>query len=115
MSDAGNNLHGVIHWTDPADARSPGITGCANVRIVNDKLGPGAWSGAPAVPASTTAQQNTSWRDAVVVVTGGTVSAVSVDGVAQGYAATGFTVIVPAGKNITLTYSVAPSWKWTLL
>jgi hypothetical protein len=49
-----------------------------------------------------------------VVVTGGTVSDVSVDGVTQ-YAATGCTVVVPSGKAITLTYSSAPSWTWTLL
>jgi hypothetical protein len=116
VSDAGNTLYGRLAWSDPLRIHLyPIVTGAPNLKIVNGRLGPGAWSGAPAVPASTVAQQNTSWRDAVVVVTGGTVSAVSVDGVAQGYAATGFTVIVPAGKNITLTYTVAPTWKWTLL
>jgi hypothetical protein len=67
------------------------------------------------VPGSTTPLTNPFFRDAVVVVTGGTVSAVAVDGVAQGFTATGFTVVVPSGKTITLTYTVAPSWKWILL
>lgn len=115
VSDVGNNLYGILHWVDPVNNRTPGVIGAANLKFVNDRMGPGQWAGAPAVPASTTPQQNTSWRDAAVVVTGGTVSAVSVDGVAQGYTASGFTVIVPAGKNVTLTYSVAPTWKWTLL
>lgn len=113
VSDAAGAAHGVVHWTDPADARSPVVSGGANLKFVNDKLGPGAWSGAPAVPASTVNAQNTAWRDAAVVVSGGTVTAITVDGVAQGI--TSGMVIVPAGKNINVTYSVAPTWKWTLL
>ena len=114
VSDSGNILFGHLSWDDTTRS-TPTITGAANLKIVNEGMGPGKWTGAPSVPASTVAATNTSYRDAVVVVTGGTVSAVSVDGVAQGYAATGFTVIVPAGKTVTLTYSVAPTWKWTLL
>lgn len=117
VKDQGSNLRGMLVVTDNNGRtnRRPVVVSCAALKVVNAMMGPGAWSGAPAVPASTVAQQNTSWRDAVVVVTGGTVSAVSVDGVAQGYTATGFTVIVPAGKTIAVTYTVAPTWKWTLL
>lgn len=114
ISDSGNALYGVVHWTDPADARGPTISGAANLKIVNDMLGPGKWTGAPSVPATTVAQQNTSWRDAAVSVKGGTVTVVAVDGVTVA-TVTNTTVIVPAGKNITLTYSSAPTWAWTLL
>ena len=114
ISDNSVIAYGRIEWSD-TNNRAPTVVGGGNLKIVNNRLGPGHWAGAPSVPSSTVAQQNTSWRDAAVTVTGGTVSSVSVDGTAQGYAATGFTVIVPAGKNITLTYSSAPSWVWTLL
>lgn len=91
-----------------------GVNGAAKLRIINGDMAPGNVT-APTVPSSTTALKNPFWRDAVVTVTGGTVSAVAVDGVAQGYTATGFTIIVPTGKTVTLTYSSAPTWVWTLL
>lgn len=68
---------------------------------------------APAVPASGTAQQNRFLRDAAVYVAGGTVTDIAVDGASIGV--TSGLVMVPAGKNITLTYSAAPTWAWTLL
>lgn len=64
----------------------------------------------PAVPASTTAQYNNNAQAVAVTVTGGTVSAISVGGVATGL--TTGTFYVPAGSSITLTYSVAPTWSW---
>lgn len=66
----------------------------------------------PAVPASTTALTNPFWRHAQVHVSGGTVTAVAVDGVNQ--LSTSGAFDVPSGHSITLTYSVAPSWAWTL-
>ena len=90
------------------------VNGAGNARVYDMTRPPGAVT-APAVPATTVAFQNPFWRDAMVVVTGGTVSAVAVDGVAQGYTATGFSLFVGTGKTITLTYSVAPTWVWTLL
>jgi hypothetical protein len=113
INDSGNQLTGEIHWSNIVDSRGPAITGATRLRIVNDKLGPGKWTTAPAVPASTVNAQNTAWRDAAVVVSGGTVTAITVDGVAQGV--TSGMVLVPSGKNIAITYSVAPTWKWTLL
>lgn len=71
---------------------------------------------APTMPASTTAHRNIFWRDAAVQVNngGGTVSAVAVDGAAV-LSGPGM-VIVPSGKNITVTYSGGtPTWSWTLL
>lgn len=64
----------------------------------------------PAVPASGTAQTNTSGTDCTVYVTGGTVTAVAVNGIATGLTAGAFRV--PAGQTITLTYTAAPTWVW---
>lgn len=64
----------------------------------------------PAVPASTTAQTNTTGVDCMVYVTGGTVTAIAVGGTATGLIAGAF--LVPAGSTITLTYSAAPTWQW---
>ena len=67
---------------------------------------------APAVPASTTAYTNNFGSDAMVHVTGGTVSAIAIGGTATGLTSGSFRV--PSGQTITLTYSVAPSWTWFL-
>ena len=65
----------------------------------------------PAVPASGTAQFNNSAYPSLVVVSGGTVSAVTVNGTPTGATSGGF--YVPAGGSITLTYTVAPAWSWS--
>jgi len=64
------------------------------------------------VPASATPVTNTSPLPATVVVSGGTVSNVVVNGVSVG--AGDGTYTVPSGQAITLTYSAAPTWTWTL-
>lgn len=66
----------------------------------------------PAVPASGTPVTNTSPLSAQVVISGGTMSNVVVNGVSVGIGAG--TYAVPAGGTITLTYTVAPTWVWTL-
>jgi hypothetical protein len=64
----------------------------------------------PAVPASTVGQQNMSSQPAVVVISGGTITQVTVNGITAG---TGpGTYIVPVGAVIAITYSVAPTWAW---
>ena len=107
-------LWGLFRYGDKIDGRAPIVSGASNLKIINENLRQGAWGGQPAVPATTVAQQNTSWRDAAVSIKGGTVTVIAVDGQTCA-TATGTTVIVPSGKNITLTYSVAPTWAWTLL
>jgi hypothetical protein len=114
IEDSGAKLFGRIGFEPNGAFGGFTVNGAGNAEIVDITRPTGA-VGAPAVPASTVALRNPFWRDALVVVSGGTVSAVSVDGVAQGYTATNFTVVVPSGKSIALTYSVAPTWKWTLL
>lgn len=66
----------------------------------------------PAVPLTTVPVTNMSPLPATVVVTGGTVTGVAVNGVSVGSGDGTYTV--PSGQAITLTYSAAPTWTWTL-
>lgn len=66
----------------------------------------------PSVPSSTTPVTNTSSLPATVVISSGTVSNVSVNGITAG--AGDGTYTVPPGQTIAITYSVAPTWTWTL-
>jgi len=72
---------------------------------------PGAFN-APAIPTSGVPMRSPAWRDASVMISGGTVTAIAIDGQTTGLTSGTFTL--PTGRNITLTYSVAPTWKWTL-
>ena len=65
----------------------------------------------PAVPASTVAVQNPATYPVTVVITGGTMTAVIVNGVTVGTGAGTYTV--PAAGAISMTYSVAPTWAWS--
>lgn len=65
----------------------------------------------PAVPASTVNQQNANPFPVQVVITGGTITVVSVNGLQVGTGAGTYTV--PAGGTISITYSVAPTWAWS--
>jgi hypothetical protein len=71
---------------------------------------PGSTMAAPAVPASTVAVQNTNTVPVTVVITGGTMTAVIVNGVTVGTGAG--TYVVPVAGTISMTYSVAPTWAW---
>jgi hypothetical protein len=66
----------------------------------------------PSVPASGAPVTNTSPLPATVVITGGTVSNVVVNGISVGTGDGTYTV--PPGQSVTLTYSAAPTWTWTL-
>lgn len=66
----------------------------------------------PAVPATTVPVTNTGSIPATVVITGGTMTNVSINGVTVGTGAGTYTL--PAGGTITLTYTVAPTWTWAL-
>jgi hypothetical protein len=68
----------------------------------------------PAIPATTVAQQNTNSVPVQVVITGGTATSTSVNGVVVGGGDGTYTV--PAYGSISITYSVVPtSWAWTSL
>ena len=91
------------------------VSNPTDVKVIYLDAGPGATT-APGVSASTTAFRNPFWRDAAVQVNNGsaTVTGVAVDG-ASILTGPGM-VVVPSGKNITLTYSGGtPTWSWTLL
>jgi Phage tail tube protein len=64
----------------------------------------------PAVPASGTPQANATGQNIWVTVIGGTVTAVTVNGV-QLLSGDG-SCLLPPGGTITLTYSAAPTWTW---
>lgn len=122
VNDAGNALFGLFRFGNKVNNIAPIISGASNLLVINDNLPPGHWSGAPAVPASGTAQQNTAWRPASIVVhtgAGVTVSAVTIDGTVTGLtlaASSSLALpVVPNGKNITLTYAGGtPTWDWWL-
>lgn len=65
----------------------------------------------PAVPASTVAVTNNTGQNASVVITGGTMTAVKINGITVGTGAG--TYFLPNGATISMTYSVAPTWAWT--
>jgi hypothetical protein len=67
----------------------------------------------PTVPATTVAATNKSNRDAIVTVTGGTVTVIAVQGATSGR--TSGSLIVPSGNTIAITYSAAPTWTWVLI
>lgn len=101
------SLGGIISTINVSDP--------CGVKVTYVDRKPGAAT-APTMPASTTAHRNTLWRDAAVQVSNGTatVTNVAVDGTAI-LSGPGM-VIVPSGKNITVTYSGGtPTWTWTLL
>lgn len=118
IDDPGNHLAGLIYW-HAISRTAPSLNGAGRVRILNERIGHGAITGTvagislPAVPASTTPLTNPYYRDMAVAVAGGTVTDIAIDGQATGL--TSGMVIVPSGKTITLTYSVAPTWTWTAL
>jgi hypothetical protein len=65
----------------------------------------------PAVPASAAAAQNVNAFPVQVVITGGTATVTSVNGVTVGTGDGTYTV--PAYGSISVTYSVAPTWVWS--
>jgi len=87
------------------------IVGGNQLQLEDFNLSTGAVT-APTVPATATPIPGF-WRNQFVQVAGGTVSAVKVDG-ATVASATGWSGVVPSGRNIELDYTVAPTWIWTL-
>lgn len=87
---------------------SGGLTGPWSGRITDLTSPPGVITNVT-LPASTTAVRNPLYRDALVTVTGGTFTQVTINGTAAG---TGGTYLVPASASISVTYSSAPTWVW---
>jgi hypothetical protein len=64
----------------------------------------------PGVPSSTTPVTNANNWPVFVTITGGTLSSVKINGLQVG--TTAGTYVLPAGSNISITYTVAPTWAW---
>ena len=71
----------------------------------------------PAIPATTVQAASSYAFPVAVTVTGGTTTHVAVNGSDQFTSiSTAVTAVIPAGGNIAITYSVAPtSWAWSAL
>jgi hypothetical protein len=65
---------------------------------------------APALPASGKYLANPFWRDALVIISGGAVSDVGINGVSMG--AISSTVLLQANAGIAVTYTAPPTWHW---
>jgi hypothetical protein len=117
IKDDNDGLTGEIHYAHNASLapsikpKAGGSPGAQNIRIVDDNRARGSAT-SPTVPATATDFYNPFFRDAAVYVTGGTVTQVQVAGATV--PGTSGVFIVPTGKQIRLTYTVAPSWTWTL-
>lgn len=101
-------------------ANTTGKTGTTRVSLVFDTATTAAEANtatapsnptSPTVPATATAVTNANAYAVQVSITGGTVSAIKVNGTSTGLTAGSF--VVPPGGTISLTYSVAPTWVWT--
>jgi hypothetical protein len=69
----------------------------------------------PAVPGNGTAATNTTTIDTRVYISGGTISAVLVNGgtiISSTAAGQSLTVLVPANQTIQVNYTSAPTWVW---
>jgi hypothetical protein len=64
----------------------------------------------PVLPASTVAYTNNTGLKCRVFISGGTVTAIAINGTATGLLSGEFTLGV--GETIAITYSAAPTWKW---
>jgi hypothetical protein len=64
----------------------------------------------PVVPATTVAEVNTNSKAVTVYIRGGTVTNITVAGVALGMTSGSFRV--NPGDDISITYSVTPTWFW---
>jgi hypothetical protein len=104
LSDGGGSVNQVYHAN---------LTDNLTVKLLSIESNPGPVASPHAIPASGTPLGNYYYRDAYVVITGGNVTGIAIDGVAAGL--TSGMVMVPSGHSITLTYTVAPTWMWVLL
>jgi hypothetical protein len=91
-----------------AESRLPGLRdGSMQFTTLFENTGTTA---TPAVPATTVAQANTNAWAVFVTITGGTLTSVKINGTQVG--TTAGTYVLLAGQNISITYTVAPTWNW---
>lgn len=126
ISDGGsNNARGYVGFqvsgSGEGEGTEPIVNGCSDLKIINVGRRAAIFNIADAsplinIPASGTALLNPFWRDAMVYVEGGTVTVITVTcgGQSRAIGATSGAVMVPSGASIAITYSVAPTWVWTI-
>ena len=84
--------------------------GSATVTQNNPGYNPVGNFTAPTIPASTVAYTNSYGYPCSVSVSGGTVTEITLDGMATGLTFGSF--VIPPSGTIAMTYSSAPTWKW---
>lgn len=120
-------------WPQPGPQGITGATGAAGpmgpMRLLeeydqdivpvgfNDTEGNPTAVTTPAVPATTVAAINSTGRDVTVYVKGGTLTVITVGGLATGIAAaaaanTAHTIPLKRNQSIAITFTVAPTWVW---
>lgn len=110
INDPNNALRGNIQLNKISGTIA--VNGASNVRIESQNQSRGAQT-PPSVPATGVGLRNPFWRDCEVKITGGTVTAVEIDGEDRG--ATSGYFLVPTGSTIEITHSSAPTWTWRVL
>lgn len=111
-----NHLTGNIQFLSPSGATGfvNGINaGKFNIRGVFQGDSTFSNPPQPAIPANATPYTNTN-QDAMVYVTGGTVSNIKVAGLSTGLTSGSF-FVGGNSQTIELDYTVAPTWKWVWL
>ena len=109
------DLTGDGFGTEWGQMLTPGIR--ADLAATNGaSLDQGAGFVTPGVPLTTVPVTNTSPLPATVVISSGTITSVNVGpaGLLAQVGTGAGTYTVPAGQQISITYSVAPTWTWTL-
>lgn len=128
-------LTGLINWYN-INGATPKLSGYTNIKIVNNRLAPGWWAGAPAVPLTGVAVVSASmpWREANVYLTNGDGAITSVTttvntssglvtttipgaATATSGAVISFPVPNVTGMTITVNFthtSTLPTWAWWL-
>jgi hypothetical protein len=108
LNDPHGTLVGNMNWYHDVNTAPTVVSGFA-MRIVNLRQVPGAVSSPTSPPSSGVAWQNLYWRDAEVTasVSGGTITALSIDGVDQHIPASCvlWKFTVPSGHTYTPTYT----------
>jgi hypothetical protein len=129
INDPSNFLFGEVYTSgiaasnllvdSPAGGVNYAVRGAANLSVYDMGRQKGVQT-APGVPATTVTLRNPFFRDALVQITGGTVTDISVTdsgGTAKTWATNTTSpvyVLLSTGGYITMTYSVAPAWKWMI-
>jgi hypothetical protein len=90
------------------------VDGAANLQIRNCKYNTGLWSSAPELAATGVDMVNTSYCPVVVNVSGGTVTAIDIDGETIEGLTSGLVPLRPGGV-LNITYSSAPTLQWFIL